>query len=144
MTGKLIPMTVSRKVEDFRQRWVLVDTCPPEPLYQLPDDVPVKTKEWDREPLCGPGMEALAERLVFLKERGLTCQMVAKEFLRQRVAPLQFRKQGLWELEGADSRMRLRDLPVDEATLNHATWVLFGSREIPDLHGELRPLYDRS
>ena len=40
------------------------------------------------------------------------------------------------------SRMRLRDLPVDEATLNHATWVLFGSREIPDLHGELRPLYD--
>ena len=66
------------------------------------------------------------------------------EDLRQRVAPLQFRKWCLWELEGADSRMRLRGLPVDEATLNHATWVLFGSREIPDLHGELRPLYDRS
>ena len=40
--------------------------------------------------------------------------------------------------------MRLLGLPVDEVMLNHATWVLFGSREIPDLHGKLRPLYDRS
>ena len=78
-------------------------------------------------------MEALAEHFVFLRERGLTCQMVAKEFLRQCVTPLQFRKRGLWELEGADSRMRLRGLPIDEVTLNHATWVLFGSREIPGI-----------
>ena len=44
----------------------------------------------------------------------------------------------------SDSRRWLRGLPVDEATLNHASWVLFGSREILDLHGELCPLYDWS
>ena len=28
--------------------------------------------------------------------------------------------------------------------LGYTSWVLFGSGEIPDLHGEIRPLYDRS
>ena len=88
----LIPMAVSRRVEDFCQRWVLVDTCLVEPRYQLPDYVPVKTKEWAREPLCGSGLEGLTARLFLLKDKGLTCWMVAKEFLRQRVAPLQFRR----------------------------------------------------
>ena len=68
-SGSLIPMAVMMKVEDFRQRWVLVDTCLNEPLYQLPDDVPVKTKEWAREPLRGPYMEALAKRI----DEDLTC-----------------------------------------------------------------------
>ena len=54
--GSLIPMSVLRKVEDFRQRWVLVDTCLFEPLYQLPDEMSVKTKEWAREPLRGSCM----------------------------------------------------------------------------------------
>ena len=49
-------------------------------------------KEWAREPLWGLGMKALAERLLFLRKRGLTCQKVATDFLRQRVAPLKFRK----------------------------------------------------
>ena len=42
----LIPMTVTKKVEDFRQRWVLVETHLLEPLYHLPHDLPVKTKRW--------------------------------------------------------------------------------------------------
>ena len=67
---------------------MLVDTCLNEPLYQLPDNMPVNTKEWAREPLRGSCMEAVAKHLVLLKEEGLTCRMVAKEFLRQRVAPL--------------------------------------------------------
>ena len=71
-------MAVSRRVEDFRQKWVLVDTCLVEPRYQLPDDVPVKTKEWAREPLCGSGLEALTARLILLRDGSLTCQMVAK------------------------------------------------------------------
>ena len=51
---------------------------------------------------------------------------------------------GLWELKGADNRMRLCGLPVSEATPNYATWVLFGSEEFLGLHGEICPLYDRS
>ena len=51
---------------------------------------------------------------------------------------------GLWELEGASDRIRLRGLSVDEAMLGYASWVLFGSGKILDLHGEIRPLYDRS
>ena len=83
LTAKgLIPMAVTRRVEDFCQKWVLVDTCLAEPLYQLPDDVPVKMKEWAREPLYGSGLEALTTRLLLLRDEGLTCQMVAKEFLR--------------------------------------------------------------
>ena len=70
--------------------------------------------------------------------------MVAKEFLRQRVAPLQFRRRGLWELDGANCRMRHHELPIAESTLDYATWVLFRSGPIPDLHGEIRPIYDRS
>ena len=74
----LIPMAVSKMVEDFRQKWVLVETCLVEPRYQLPDDVPVKTKEWAREPLRGSGLEALTARLILLRDGSLTCQMVAK------------------------------------------------------------------
>ena len=104
----------------------------------------MKKKEWARERLRGFGLEAFTACLLLLKDGGLTCRMVVKEFLCQHVAPLKFYRRGLWELDGADCRMRLRELPIADSTLDYATWVLFGLWQIHDLHGEIRPLYNRS
>ena len=89
-------------------------------------------------------MQALTERIVLLREKDLTGRMVVKEFLRQRVAPLQLHSRALWTLEGVEDPLWLHASLLDEATLSYSTKVLFGAGDIPNPSGVIRPLYMRS
>ena len=72
-------------------------------------------------------MKPLMDRVVFLKESGLTGQMVAAEFLRQIIAPLQSHTRPMWMLGGLSDSMRLSTTMLDADVGNYATRVLFGT-----------------
>ena len=72
-------------------------------------------------------LKPLTDRIVFLKQSGLTGQMVAAEFLRQSITPLQSHTRPLWMLGGLEDSMRLSTTMLDAEAVNYATRVLFGT-----------------
>ena len=61
-----------------------------------------------------------------LKSAKLTVAMFIKEFLRQRIAPLQDRPRRLWKLGGDDDKIRLCRDPLPEEELNKVLLYLTG------------------
>ena len=86
--GKNAITKVTKKVDDFRQRWFLVDTKVNNPLLDVPEEPPRKWARWASEGFEGPKLDAVYECLRGLREAGLTGQMVAKDFTKRRIAPL--------------------------------------------------------
>ena len=51
---------------------------------------PQKLKRWASSELKGPRMTAVYDRIQVLREAGLTGQMVVRDFVKRRIAPLQW------------------------------------------------------
>jgi hypothetical protein len=83
-----IDISWTKKVEDFRKRWVYMDTRKANPLYEVPTVPAVKSMGWGSKRLTGKGLDPLVKCLNSLRKGGLTGMMVAKEFLRRRITPL--------------------------------------------------------
>ena len=95
----LIPMAVTKKVEDFRKRWVYINTTSTEALLQLPLVTARRSaSRWRSERLDAEQLGSLLGRILRLKERGLTGQMVARQFLTQHITPLQAHRREMWSL----------------------------------------------
>ena len=92
MASKIIPMEVKKKVEDFRKRWVYMDVRQASPLFEVPTAPAVKHAHWEGIKITDDSIGPLVRRLEALREAGLTGAMVAKEFVRRRIAPLQRHK----------------------------------------------------
>ena len=57
--------------------------------------------------LTGPTLGAVVKRLSDLREAGLAGQMVARDFVRRRVAPLQKHADPMWLYTNQRDKMRL-------------------------------------
>jgi hypothetical protein len=111
-------------VEDFRKRWVYMDTCEANPLYKVPMAPVVKSSGWGSKRLSGKGLDPLERRLNSLREGGLTGMMVAKEFIRRRIAPLQDHKNRMWTFNEGD-KMMLQPTGLLADTVDEALKMLF-------------------
>lgn len=97
---RMIPMGNRWERAYFRDRWVYVEVGLYYPLLELRESPSVPNPGWGRRELPhGSVLAPAVESICSLGERGLTRPMVAREFLRQRVAPLQS-SQPAWPLEG--------------------------------------------
>ena len=82
MAGILIPMVwgadkrpitrVTKKVEEFRQKWLLVDIGGSNAFYDIPESPPVKHDVWSSVGLASQAMGALVGRMKLLRDASLT------------------------------------------------------------------------
>ena len=110
MVGILIPMAwgpdkqpvtrVTKKVEEFWKKWLLVDIGGTNAFCDVPDAPPVKHDGWSSVPLAHQAMSVLVGRLKMLHDAGLTGQMVARDFVQRRIAPLQAHSRPMWTYSG--------------------------------------------
>ena len=91
----------------------------------------------------GEAARPLMERITLLKQKGLTGAMVAAEYLRQCVAPLQEHSRPVWTLVSTADDIRLSNRGLDAAAVDAATRALFGAEGVEKPSGEVRPLYKR-
>ena len=85
MGGVYIPMSwdgdkpvtrVTKKVDDFRQRWFLVDTKTQNPFFDVPEAPPLKNSNWSSAAFHSPKIANLVARMRLVREAGLTGQIV--------------------------------------------------------------------
>ena len=116
MGGVYIPMSwdgdkpvtrVTKKVDDFRQRWLLVDTKTKSTFLDIPVAPPLKNSHWSSQEFSSPRIADLVARMKLVREAGLTGQMIAEDFVRRRIAPLQLHTKPLWMYSGPHDSMRL-------------------------------------
>src|SRR5664279_687899 len=115
MASSIIPMKLDKKVEDYRIRWLYADTRQASPIFDAPDAPAVKRAGWEGTKVDNPVIAPLVKRMLDLRAAGLTGAMVAKEFTRKRIAPLQAHGDPMWRYAGPRDPMRLSrdDLKVE-------------------------------
>ena len=97
----------------------------------------MKHDGWSSEGLASQEMGALVRRMKILRDAGLTGQMVARDFVQRRIAPLQAHTKPMWMYSGPQDKMRLHPEALPEGQVALAMKVLFGRAEIPGAEGEL-------
>jgi hypothetical protein len=78
-----------KKVEDFRSRWLVVDTLEESELFLITEVPPAKLTTWVSEALPEEALKTLRPRIRDLWKAGVTGTMVGVEFVTRRIAPLQ-------------------------------------------------------
>ena len=68
-----------------------------------------------------------------MQELEVTAPMVVKEFVRQRVAPLQRHSRPMWDLASVEDPMRLQRPSLTAGTLSMVLKLLTGDPEHADL-----------
>ncbi|KAE8768935.1 hypothetical protein D1007_59535 [Hordeum vulgare] len=97
-----------KKVENFRHRWVLMILKDANPRLEVPKMLPQKTSAWISAKLSDPRAVPVLEGFSRdISAKRLTCGMIVKEFLAQRVAPLQAHSTPLWDYQLGDDELRL-------------------------------------
>ena len=91
---------ITKKVDDFRQKWFYVNTRSSNRFLEAPVAPPKKWKRWASANFEGPKLEAVYERIRVRREAGLTGQMVARDFTKRRIAPLQWHSEPMWTYAG--------------------------------------------
>ena len=94
--GENVVTSVTKKVEDFRKRWFLMQFGSQSAFFELPEAPPTKRTSWSSKGLKGATLGPVVRRLRDLCEASLTGQMVAKDFVRRRIAPLQKHADAMW------------------------------------------------
>jgi hypothetical protein len=118
-----------------------MDTREANPLYVVPEAPMVKSSSWGSRRLSGKGLDPLAGRLNSLREGGLTGVMVAKEFVRRRIAPPQDHRRKMWTFTGDGDKMMLHPTGLLVPTIDEAMKTLFAEVGVPDLTFAVAPLY---
>jgi hypothetical protein len=140
--GEEAVTSVKKRVDEFRMRWFFVKTGQADHFFEIPDAPPQKRNCWSSRTFTGPGEEAVADRLEELRKAGLTGQMVALEFIRRRIAPLQAHSQPMWLYAGARDRMRLHEASITKDEARNIIHTLFTSPNIPKPASDsAEPLY---
>ena len=70
MASCIIPLVVTKKVEDFRKRWIFMDAREASPHLQIPTGPAVKGSGWEQVKPSGEVLAPLVERMRFLREGG--------------------------------------------------------------------------
>ena len=86
-----------KRADNIRSKWVMVDAKLAHPRLTLPTEVPWQGKEWPRAELVDERASSVLEQMMTDLKPGnaraakITGAMLPREFLMQRVAPLQAR-----------------------------------------------------
>ena len=140
MAEKIINMRIAKKVEGFRTRWIYMDAKQFSPLFLIPTEPAVKSSGWEHDELRDARLAPLVERMQELKAAGLTGAMVAKEFIRRRIAPLQRRSRPVWMISGSEDPMRLSADSLRPEVMEEILKILF-SEKVGHMAKEAFPLY---
>lgn len=153
MGGVYIPMSrsedkaitsVTKKVDDFRQKWFFVGVERPCAFLEVPDEPPVKNSHWGKAAFDGAKNVSLMGRLSFLGEEGLTGQMIVADFVSRRIAPLQAHSVPMWMYSWPNDKMGLHVEDNDKDTVDNILSALFVSPSVlpvDELRAALRPLH---
>ena len=128
---------MTKKVEEFRKKWLLVDIGATNAFYDVPEAPPMKHYGWSSVALASQEMSALVGRMKLLHDAGLTGQMVARDFVQRCITLLQAHAKLMWMYSGLQDRMRLHPESLTEKEMAAAMKLLFGPAEIPEADEEL-------
>jgi len=140
------PVTrVTKKVDDFRQRWLIVDAKTENSFFDVPEAPPLKNSSWSKVSLQSPKVADLEARMKLLREAGLTGQMVVEDFVKRRIAPLQRHTKPMWMYSGPSDPMRLHCNDHRPAVVATIMGTLFINPDVPvPLNDNMRPLHQYS
>ena len=133
--------SVTKKVEDFRKRWFLMKFGSQSPFFELPEAPPTKRASWSSKALKGATLGPVVRRLRDLREASLTGQMVAKDFVRRRIAPLQRHADAMWLYSNQRDKMRLSATLFTQEEVHTIMETLFTSPDIPTPTDQTVPLH---
>ena len=122
---------VTKKVDGFRMRWLFVDAKRTNPLLEVPEGPPTKWARWKSAEFEGEKLDAVYMCISRIREAGVTGQMVAKDFTRRRIAPLQWHSEPVWRYNGREDAMRLSRDGFTPEVLRQVMCVLFVTPTIP-------------
>src|SRR5664279_2992311 len=141
MASSIIPMKLDKKVENYRSRWLYVDTRQASPIFKAPDAPAVKRAGWEGTRIDEEVLVPLTQRMHDLRDAGLTGAMVAKEFTKRRIAPLQAHTNPMWTYSGAGDTMRLSRDDLRAEVVDGVMKVLNGPGTIADPSDNALPVY---
>ena len=87
---------VTKKVDGFRKRWLFVDAKRTNPLLEVPEGPPTKWARWGSAEFAGSKLDVVYDYIWCIRDAGVTGQMVARDFTRRRIAPLQWHSEPVW------------------------------------------------
>ena len=135
---------MTKKVDDIRQKWFFVGVERPCAFLEVPDEPPVKNSHWGKATLDGAMNVSLMGCLSFLREEGLTGQMVVADFVTRRIAPLQAHSVPMWMYSGPNDKMRLHVKDNDKDVVDNILSALFVNPSVlptDEVRAALRPLH---
>ncbi|KAE8767172.1 hypothetical protein D1007_61509 [Hordeum vulgare] len=109
--------------------------------------LPEKTSVWTSAKLSEPRAAPILERFSRdISAKRLTSGMIVKEFLAQRLAPLQAHSRPLWDYQIGDDKLRLssQDLPTEELNKVMATVLGGDPGDLPEALVPMCYLDDRA
>ena len=118
-------------VTNITKKWFFVNTRSSNRFLEVPVAPPQKLKSWGSGEFKGPRLEAVYDRILVLREGGLTGHMVVKEFVKRRIAPLQWHSEPMWTFSGPEDRMRLSVAGLSSAERKQVLRVLFATTTVP-------------
>ena len=133
--GSGIDFELSPAAKGFRKQWLLMDARAFSPLLLTPGAPASPSSGWCHEKLSDRRLAFVWKRLARLQELEVTAPMVVKEFVKQRIAPLQRHSRPMWDLAGVEDPMRLQRPSLAAGTLSMVLKLLTGEPEPTDLPG---------
>ena len=140
-SGKYIPVAwrgekaiteVMKKAEGFRLRWFLADAMRTSPFLEAPMEPPVRRSSWRSAVPEGGVFAAVFRYIEGCRQAGVTGQLVAKNFVGLRIAPLQWHSEPMWTYSGVRDPMRLSEDDFSPEDLGRALGVLFTGPLTPE------------
>uniref|UniRef100_A0A0D9XDF7 Uncharacterized protein n=1 Tax=Leersia perrieri TaxID=77586 RepID=A0A0D9XDF7_9ORYZ len=96
MPGSVLPKSKIRKrEEDWRADWFYT-AVGDHPRLGLLTGSPVTQENWVERPRIGREFDGVMERLDHLRQAGLSSHAVFRDFMSQRISPLQARERPAW------------------------------------------------
>ena len=106
--------------DEWRGRWCWVHEEEPQAFCEVRKVKPVRSKDWGAADPDDKKLTIAITRILRLKTAGLKVEMVASDFLRRRIAPLQNKGRPAWDYKNAADVMRLRPgLDGNLTTMGH-------------------------
>jgi len=100
-----IPYKLSQKVIDWKPRWFYVENHG-NSLPSILADPPVHRTEWLNKPLDMSQIPELLEMIASLRQKGISGEAVAFDWMKRRIQPLQARVTFGFEYKGKNNPSR--------------------------------------
>ncbi|KAE8776992.1 hypothetical protein D1007_50273 [Hordeum vulgare] len=128
------------EAEGFRRQWVLVEAAGAGALFQPPLSPATPKQGWEREELGDPRLAPVLTRLGQLRRAGVSMVMVVREFICQRIAPLQRHSRPMWAYARPSDSMGTQAAPFSY-DVPHELLRRLTSRSPDELPRDGQPLY---